>query len=448
MASCFWFHGTTEEERKRTEENISKVLKQNSGEESVNSLTFKDIQVLKRLLDNQAETIEDLIRERDEVIEDRFALRKKHEACIRKIEKLEAKENETCQWEERTTGIRAILKNTRTPIANKVLFALSNPKYENISDTFSEEETSAAKTLLFTICGGPDTAIGSMKLRRGGRRTSKQEKDIEDITTAIKILDSDGMTPLLIITNEELLELDQKLTKSHTTEEKNQQSTNEDHLSHQVLGPDIPVQHPVNTSELVDTLTERIKEKLDKIVEKKLEDLSGVHKADYAQNIKEVIQQDRNEQNLQEREKKLRSPNVIIHGLKEGINDGDVIKELFETVNVVHSPISITRLGTQTINTARPIKLVMKTKKEKQVFMSAFPKLKTGKYEFKRISVTPDYTKEERREIATWVARAKVKTAEENEGSIWKARGSPGNMRLVKYQTRRMMTTTVRKSAL
>ena len=67
--------------------------------------------------------------------------------------------------------------------------------------------------------------------------------------------------------------------------------------------------------------------------------------------------------------------------------------------------------------------------------MSALPKLKYAKIEFKRISITPDYTIAERREIALWVSTAKEMTANESEGFVWKARVTPKNMRLVKHRS-------------
>ena len=65
--------------------------------------------------------------------------------------------------------------------------------------------------------------------------------------------------------------------------------------------------------------------------------------------------------------------------------------------------------------------------------------LKNADEQFKKLSVTDDYTEEERHLIRTWVQKANVKNCEENDNStfVWKVRGTPKNgLRLVKFTRR------------
>ena len=76
----------------------------------------------------------------------------------------------------------------------------------------------------------------------------------------------------------------------------------------------------------------------------------------------------------------------------------------------------------------------MKTLKAKSSFMASLGKLKHGPDTFKRISVTDDYTQEERKEIKRWIEEAKVRSRNESD-YVWKVRGSPNNnLRLIRMK--------------
>ena len=134
-----------------------------------------------------------------------------------------------------------------------------------------------------------------------------------------------------------------------------------------------------------------------------------------------------------------RELNIIIHGLVEEENgkeyDREIIKQLFDTVGIQYAPCSSAdRLGRKTTDRTRPIRLRMETHKEKGNFMSMLGKLKYGPEVFRKISITDDYTQEERNEIRQWVEEAKKRT-KSGEGCIWKVRGSPTNgLRLIKMK--------------
>ena len=76
-------------------------------------------------------------------------------------------------------------------------------------------------------------------------------------------------------------------------------------------------------------------------------------------------------------------------------SDSIIMKELFKAVEVPHSPHLTIRLGTKKHDKPRTIKLIMRSKEEKEEFMSNLGKLKYAKDEYKKISVTADYTREE-----------------------------------------------------
>ena len=134
----------------------------------------------------------------------------------------------------------------------------------------------------------------------------------------------------------------------------------------------------------------------------------------------------------------IRKLNVIIHGLKEdgASSQSNPVKELFETLEVnLCSTSSIDRLGAKSTDKIRPIRITLESCKIKQEFMSSLWKLKHGPENFRKISITEDYTQEERREIKRWADEAKERTKHE-VGYEWKVRGTPRTkLRLVKMRT-------------
>ena len=129
-----------------------------------------------------------------------------------------------------------------------------------------------------------------------------------------------------------------------------------------------------------------------------------------------------------------RELNVIVHGIKEdGARTNDTVAELFGTLELKHQPTTLAnRLGSKSSDKSRPILITMESHQRKRELMSKLWKLKHGPDKFQKISVTEDFTQEERNEIKRWVEEAKQRTDKES-GYIWKVRGSPrGNLRLVK----------------
>ena len=189
-----------------------------------------------------------------------------------------------------------------------------------------------------------------------------------------------------------------------------------------------------DTESIISRIAETLKTQLHEVFDAKLG--SNKNKViNDAATIKTVMQEDRQEQRNLQRERKKRSRNVIVHGKEEiGDNDQAIVKQICETLEVKSTPESITRLGNKTVGSTRPIKIVMNNEKEKNDIMKALPKLRDSQVSaLFKVSITNDYTITERKEIARWVAKARERTAENDEGCVWKVRGVPfSSIRLVR----------------
>ena len=133
-----------------------------------------------------------------------------------------------------------------------------------------------------------------------------------------------------------------------------------------------------------------------------------------------------------------RDRNIIIHELTEDEGEmcSNTVNEIFKTVEFDNeSTASAIRLGSKTSEKSRPIRITLSSYRKKKEFMSTLWKLKLGPQKFHKISVTDDYTKDEREEIKRWVTEAKKRT-ERGKGFVWKVRGSPRTqLRLTRFLT-------------
>ena len=169
------------------------------------------------------------------------------------------------------------------------------------------------------------------------------------------------------------------------------------------------------------------------------------------QDFRKIIEETRNEELVQMKEREARAQNVIIHGLPEEANslegrvaDNQTIKDFLTAIGVASEPRSIFRIGERNDARCRPIKLIMAINNEKDLVMSSLSKLKEAPDKFKRISVTDDYTAKEREEIRKMVVEAKSKTALEGEGKfVFKVRGTPKNGLVIRrFAASKPVTTT------
>ncbi len=161
-----------------------------------------DVETLKSQLSSSNNDLNDKIVELSDV-------REKYN--MKYLEFEESKEKMTT-FEEKTTGLRKIINEEKTPIYNYVLAWLStqldmtheNYIFEKCSTHFLPEEIDQAKSALFDTCGGEDTIIGSKENRKGGVKESKIVKDCKDLVEAMKKIknaDDDNDNQLLFLTS-------------------------------------------------------------------------------------------------------------------------------------------------------------------------------------------------------------------------------------------------------
>ena len=148
--------------------------------------------------------------------------------------------------------------------------------------------------------------------------------------------------------------------------------------------------------------------------------------------FQQVISEERNNQLIQEKERKRRAMNIIIHGVAEDTennadSDKKYVKELMETLGVDNNAESIVRLGKRDEETrrSRPLRVKFKSEDEKINVMNHLSNLKKAQEKFNKISITDDYTVQEREEIRRFVTEANKKNATETENFFWRVRGSP-----------------------
>ena len=154
-----------------------------------------------------------------------------------------------------------------------------------------------------------------------------------------------------------------------------------------------------------------------------------------APNFRQILQEMKNEDLAQQKEREVGASNIIIHGLQETDDtiegreeDFKIIKELLEAIEVTSEPGTVIRLGRRNETNSRPIKVKMNNQNERELIMCSLAKLKDGPITFKRISVTEDYTPEECQAIREKVQEAKSKTENEGQGKfVFKVRGTPKN---------------------
>ena len=135
-----------------------------------------------------------------------------------------------------------------------------------------------------------------------------------------------------------------------------------------------------------------------------------------------------------------REANVIIHGLTEveGENDENKIRDIFKAIDVNLKPVTMFRLGIKRGDRSRPLMVRMQSKEEKYTIMSKLWKLKYARAKVERVSITHDFTIEERMSIKEMVDESKRRNENESKNGAstnyaWKLRGNPKcGMQLVK----------------
>ena len=148
-----------------------------------------------------------------------------------------------------------------------------------------------------------------------------------------------------------------------------------------------------------------------------------------------IFEETKNTELVEEKERNLRSKNLITHGVEkfssdnkdDAIKSNDIYRNNFiAALKVTSTEYIQKRSSGQDKN--RPIKVVMNTEEERNKILSNLRILKDIP-EYKTISVTEDYTITERRIVKDWSDKAKEKNKNESPDSkfVWKVQGSPKN---------------------
>ena len=161
--------------------------------------------------------------------------------------------------------------------------------------------------------------------------------------------------------------------------------------------------------------------------------------------VKKVLHETKSKA-LEEREKEARTNNVIIYRIPE-CNDTsqsrdeqikydksfavELINDVLEVEFSEADLKRVFRLGKPGDNT-RPLLIEFKERVLKNRVMESLSKLRRAEDKFKNISVTHDLTRQERAEVKELVEQAKLKQQQEQGEWLWRVRGNPGLMKVVR----------------
>ena len=148
-----------------------------------------------------------------------------------------------------------------------------------------------------------------------------------------------------------------------------------------------------------------------------------------------IMEETKNVELVEEKEKELRSKNLINYGVEESSSDNkdDAIKSddiyinnFIAALKVTSTVKSASRIGLPAQDKNRPIKVVMNMEEERNKILSNLRNLK-GIPEHKTISITEDYTINERQIIKDSSDKAKEKNKNESPDSkfVWRIQVSP-----------------------
>ena len=189
----------------------------------------------------------------------------------------------------------------------------------------------------------------------------------------------------------------------------------------------------------LDSLNHQIERTVDSLIDVKLNERLSGHI-----NATSTTQVTTNRKIIYETKRKAvplkREVNLIIHGLEESncnTSDESKVEGIFDEVHINYKPRTLYRLGIKEEGKNRPLLVHMQSKEEKDNVLSKLWRLKYARRNMEGISITHDYTFEERKLIKKLVEESKRRNMnEENNGSkgfVWKVRGAPKTrMRIVK----------------
>ena len=148
----------------------------------------------------------------------------------------------------------------------------------------------------------------------------------------------------------------------------------------------------------------------------------------------ESEKEQKEENEKEERDIKSRKRNIIIHGVLESMkdtkeceqeSDKSEIQDLFDEIGTNRIDFTHHRIGVRKdkISKSRPIKVTFQNVYDKEKIMSNLHHLKNLGYI--GLSITDDFSINERKKIKAMCQEAKRKTADSGGDFIWRVRGSP-----------------------
>ena len=219
-----------------------------------------------------------------------------------------------------------------------------------------------------------------------------------------------------VVTLEERSLKDKEQLNLLRTKVKNLESTLESTAKSSMIKENISTQTNPDTqyANTIDTLLSKIKEKIDATINRKFTEVesyanavkqllpatandgspkSHKHNTDGAPQscFQDIIKEARKVQLDEERDKKIRATNLLIHGVSESSNletskreDEEFINSLFHQVEIGYKPKAVLRLGKRNNNSnKRPLKIVMARETEIDEIMSNLYKLKDANDAYK-----------------------------------------------------------------
>ena len=293
-----------------------------------------------------------------------------------------------------------------------------------------------------------------LQLERTKHEKTKRELDLKNNV----IPERQNELQKKVVTLEERSLKDKEQLNLLRTKVKHLESTLESTAKSSMIKENISTQTNPDTqyANTIDTLLSKIEEKIDATINRKFTEVESYanavkqllsatandgspkkHSTDGAPQscFQDIIKEARKVQLDEERDKKIRATNLIIHGVSESSNletskreDEEFINSLFHQVEIGYKPKAVLPLSKRNNNNnKRPLEIVMARETEIDEIMSNLYKLKDANDAYKKISITHGYTVEERAQIKSFSESAKAKKTSEGENSkvVWKVRGSP-----------------------
>ena len=179
-----------------------------------------------------------------------------------------------------------------------------------------------------------------------------------------------------------------------------------------------------------DIIREEIKQTMKESMQKSpttYAEMTKVHR----ESLKSVVKEQKEEDRKEERDIESRKTNIIIHGIMEPNKDTidedqeedkSEIEDILGDIDICDIKPTHHRIGKKRGVKWRPIKVTLLSINEKERIMKSLYKLK--QYGYQGISITDDFTINERDKIKEMCEKAKKMNSESGD-FVWRVRGSP-----------------------